>query len=536
MIIRHLVIFLVAQSWISARCDADTTPGSFLWLSDIHLDPFYGRAEAVQHKNSDYCTLDSALQSHPYGQAGCDSPLVLVQAALTEAAAQTVRPDFVVISGDFCRHGNDRLADPLMDTEDILSNLSATIQSTFAALSIVPNLGNNDVTPDYYLDLEETANNTLLAMVTAGLAPLLASNEERSTFSKGGYLARNVTETITVLSLNTLMYSTNHQPDQSYLQDPLGQFKWLETQLELLASSSSTTKRVVYIIGHIPPALGSFRHTQLWHEHYLDRYFSILASYPESIIAGQLFGHLHSDEFRLVEPTMSTNTNASRSFPLFLGSSITPIFGANPSWRVVEYESDTGHILDYTSYYMDLNENNASDQPASSSSPTWIRTLSFRESFEVADLSSASLRRILSDLTMGDDNSTVWESLLSRQRVYAAEMSPCAVQCRLEWICTIQSTTTREYNMCLAAGGTSASYWQSLSSFQIVLIVAGFFVVTIGVMAWMATMRRNKRGLYQPQHQGQDDPNDGTTDGNIGLYQDSGENGGSHKVEPPEIS
>lgn len=90
--------------------------------------------------------------------------------------------------------------------------------------------------------------------------------------------------------------------------------------------------------------------------------------------------------------------------------------------------------------------------------------------------------------------------------------------------------------MCLAAGGTSASYWQSLSSFQIVLIVAGFFVVTIGVMAWMATMRRNKRGLYQPQHQGQDDPNDGTTDGNIGLYQDSGENGGSHKVEPPEIS
>jgi hypothetical protein len=309
------------------------------------------------------------------------------------------------------------------------------------------------------------------------------------------------------------------------------------------SSSSTTTKRVVYIIGHIPPAIGSFRHTQLWHEHYLDRYYSILASYPESLIAGQLFGHLHSDEFRLVEPTMSTNTTTttSRSYPLLLGSSITPIYGANPSWRVVQYQSDTGQILDYTAYYMDmdLNENNASDdhQLLSSSSPTWIQALSFRESFQVPDLSIASLRRILRDLTMDDDNSTVWESLLSRQHVHATEMSPCGAQCRLEWICTIQSTTKDAYNSCLTIAGvttSASSYWKSLSTFQI-LNVAGFFVVAIGVMAWMATRRWNKRRLYQPQPQGQDDPNNnGTTNnGDIGLYQYSGENGGSHQDEPP---
>jgi hypothetical protein len=180
---------------------------------------------------------------------------------------------------------------------------------------------------------------------------------------------------------------------------------------------------------------------------------------------------------------------------------------------------------------MDLNENNASDQQ-SSSSPTWIHALSFRESFKVPDLSSASLRRILRDLTMDDDNSTVWESLLSRQRVHATEMSPCGVQCRLEWICTIQSTTKDEYNSCLVAGVTSASYLKSLSTFQM-LMVAGFFVAAIGVMAWMAIRRRNKRRLYQPQPQGQDDPNNGTTNGDIGLYQYSGENGGSHQDEPP---
>jgi sphingomyelin phosphodiesterase acid-like 3 len=513
----------------AAAADNDTSTskskssrGSFLWLSDLHLDPWYGTDGAFHHGTDD--DNDNPCRqkgTDVYGQSGCDAPELLIHDALYQARRVLEHPDFVIVTGDSCRHGNDQLEHPMEETEAMLSNVSEWLVSTFPNTSILPSIGNNDVTPDYYLDSDNAT--ALLTMVTNGLDSLLTTNDEREAMVHGGYFARPVTDTMTVLSLNTIIYSTSHQPDQSYVDDPLGQFQWLEEQL----SQARSNHRVVYILGHIPPTVGSYtRHSQLWHDTYLTRYFDILAEYSAlNVLQGQLFGHLHSDEFRLVKYD-------DTSYPLFLASSITPVYGANPSVRVVHYETDTGRLLDYDTYYLDLFPNNNNNNTTTNNNnnpttttqqqPAWIQAPSFRESFSVPDLSVASLETILDNLTssMSDysSSSTIWSTLLSRQHVHiddnggaADDTQLCDQDCRHEFLCTLQSMTRYEYDACILLllfeepSSTSVVVPRRRSRLPRILLpllqVLGVLLLLGGLaVMWVTTQRYLRRRHYDAAH------------------------------------
>lgn len=109
------------------RNNAESKIGRFLWLSDIHFDPYYGSNRAVGYQNAD-CDDRDALLQHPFGQAGCDAPSTLIDQILSKAS-QTVREtvglDFVLVTGDSCRHRNNVLVpDPIQQTGAILSNVT----------------------------------------------------------------------------------------------------------------------------------------------------------------------------------------------------------------------------------------------------------------------------------------------------------------------------------------------------------------------------------------------------------------------------
>jgi sphingomyelin phosphodiesterase acid-like 3 len=418
--------------------------------------------------------------------------------------------DFIIVTGDFGRHGNDQLENPMNATQQILSNVSQLLVEAFGDTRIVPSLGNNDVTPDYYLDVDN-ATEGMLTMVSRGLGALLQTNDERASFLRGGFLSCNVTNTITILSLNTIIYSTDHLPVNQLYEDPLGQFVWLERQLELAQASN----RAVYITGHIPPAVGSFEHYQLWQDQYLSKYYELLAKY-QGVVMGQLFGHLHSDEFRLTKV-------GGFSYPLLLAPSITPIYGNNPSIRVVRYEQDSGLMLDYDTYYLDL----------TSDTPEWRKGASFQDSFPVLNLSSISLEHILANLTNSSE-SPLWEEVVSRQHVYADEADQCNVKCRQEWICTFQSMSRKDYNTCLEQSGSSSSSSSSSTTLKILvgLLIGG---ACWGV-AWILLKRYRRRQYYEPQSQ----------DGVVLSLEDEGvssitttTNGRDQEISkphPPEIS
>eukprot|EP00977_Amphora_coffeiformis_P003156 scaffold586_cov155-Amphora_coffeaeformis.AAC.17 len=436
----------------------DATAGQFLWLSDIHLDPYYGTENAAGHANC------RNLSSPVYGQLGCDAPERLIRHVLEHAAAILPTPDFVVLTGDLCRHGTENLKNPVRETQAIVHNITDLIRSAWGKnISIVPSLGNNDVTPDYFLDIQHPTE--ILEMVTQGLEDVLETETEWSTFRLGGYLARNVADHMTVLSLNTLLYATAHSPDQSHVSDPLDQFAWLQKQLAV----AQTANRKVYIAGHIPPALGSYRHSQLWHESYARRYYTILDEY-DGVIAGQFFGHLHSDEFRLIrftDETLDGNSSNRRStdpWSLWMVPSITPIYGSNPSFRVVSYDSVSGNLLDYHTYYLNLFADDSGDtsnrnenDSATILPPQWVIGPSFQESFGLPDLSLAALESLVHNLNQSvlrDENVTdsdpLWQVLLARQHVHAEDGVGFCLDsdCRREWICTLTTFTKNDFESC----------------------------------------------------------------------------------------
>lgn len=486
--------------------------GRFLWLSDIHLDPYYGTDDAAGHENCHELTPQSDENDEflLYGQLGCDSPARLMRHLLEAVAALKSTLDFVILTGDLCRHQNDAFKDPMRETQAILSNVTDLIQSTLGKnTSIVPALGNNDVTPDYFLDVEHPSE--MLEMTTQGLNDILETELERSTFRRGGYLARNVTNHVTVLSLNTILYSTAHNPDKSHLQDPLDQFTWLHAQL----SSAQATDRKVYVVGHIPPAIGSYRHHQLWHESYARRYFEILDEFY-TVLAGEFFGHLHSDEFRLIhldENLDGARQRSSDQWPLWLAPSVTPIYGSNPSFRVVSYDPLNGDLLDYHTYYLrifgdsDMNVTNFT---------SWVLAPSFRESFRLPDMSLASLRGLVHDLNRSvDDNDTLnslsteegtvngnplWRALLSRQHVYAENgTGSCRdSECRREWICTLTTFNREQFGACNVRRDASISVnttWQTSVGRIVVFVVAG-----LGGILFVWWLQRYLRRRHYIQH------------------------------------
>jgi hypothetical protein len=94
------VVFMVAVSLLlSLPSPSLSVPSKFLWVSDVHLDPDYGTAAAY---GVDACKNASAPS---LGSFKCDSPEALVNLTFSAMNQTLLNPDFVLLTGDSCRHG-----------------------------------------------------------------------------------------------------------------------------------------------------------------------------------------------------------------------------------------------------------------------------------------------------------------------------------------------------------------------------------------------------------------------------------------------
>jgi sphingomyelin phosphodiesterase acid-like 3 len=515
--------------------------GTFLWLSDFHLDPYYGRPSAAStFRNSDnVCTQNSTIDLYRYGHVGCDAPNTLINELLQHVVVATSSNekndmiDFVLVTGDFSRHATDHLDDGITETATILFTVSKALKDAFPNIPIIPCIGNNDVYPDYTVDLEKGSDsNIILNISLEGFDVLFDSEEERQSFARGAYYARNVSESLTILTLNTVMYSVNHSPDQTFLDDPMGQFSWLEKQLHV----ASQAGKFVYILAHIPPTIGSFRHTQFWHDKYLARYFAVLQGYQDSVVRGHLFGHLHSDEFRLLQPPSSLPFNNKGSslnwtIPLYIASSVTPVYGSNPSYRLVQYDTHSGQLLDYRTFYLDLEKLYANSTTKEEHSiitttplPQWTEELpSFANTYNLKDMSSKSLQTLLSRLSdpTKESSQDMWQAFIKRQYVSSStNVTSCDNDCRSDWLCTIQAVSKKDYTQCVSATKinpvTKEERWIILST---VFILGMMLLITLCCLCFFAYQRFLKRRHFlqigQSENNNRDHHQDGSISGDI---------------------
>jgi len=395
----------------------DNNIGTFVWFSDIHFDPFYG-SSSTQYKGK--CTANANY----HGTVGCDSPLTLLQDAISNAKAVVPLPDFVLLSGDSCRHMNDlfikQLDNPLETMTNAIKRVSIEMRKGFPSpIPILPALGNNDVMPDYTIDIEDS-NNTLLTTIVSGAFLDIMTPAMAETFQRGGYYYFELSSYsgVGILVLNTIIYSVKHRPNQTYINDPYQQFQWMESQLQ----TARKKNQKIYVMGHIPPTVGSYRHSQFWHTQYLLKYLTLIDTYSDIVVA-QLFGHLHSNEFRVLPSKQSKSDNLLLP-PLFITSALTPIYGNNPSFRIVTYNTQDFTILDYETFYINVQQSNQTTTTAQ-----WQKLSTFRQSFHVSDLSTVNLLKVANSITTTDEIASTFQLRLYSNNA-ANKNNTCDNKCR----------------------------------------------------------------------------------------------------------
>ncbi|XP_058987813.1 uncharacterized protein LOC131806929 [Musca domestica] len=223
-------------------------------------------------------------------------------------------------------------------------------------------------------------------------------------------------------------------------QDTEKQWIWLEEVL----SKSKANKETVYIVGHIPPGSDE-RHIGLqqnghttFTESNNKRYLELVRKYS-SIIQGQFFGHLHSDSFRIIYDDKGTPVSW-----MMISPSVTPrkmsVGSNNPAMRLYKFDTDSGQVLDYTQYYMDLQNANLLGEP------NWVPEYNLTHYYALSDISAISLHNFVDRFTSNDGS---WFAKYYRANSVRYQTDPCDNMCMLNHYCAITRVDYKEFRQCL---------------------------------------------------------------------------------------
>ncbi|XP_075163064.1 cyclic GMP-AMP phosphodiesterase SMPDL3A [Haematobia irritans] len=223
-------------------------------------------------------------------------------------------------------------------------------------------------------------------------------------------------------------------------QDTEKQWIWLEEVL----SKSKANKETVYIVGHIPPGsderhigLQQNGHTTFTESNNI-RYLELVRKYA-SIIQGQFFGHLHSDSFRIIY-----DGNGKPVSWMMMSPSVTPrkMNGGsnNPAMRLYKFDTDSGQVLDYTQYYLDLQAANTLGEP------NWVPEYNLTHYYALSDISAISLHNFVDRFTSNDGS---WFAKYYRANSVRYVTDPCENVCMLNHYCAITRVDYKEFRQCL---------------------------------------------------------------------------------------
>ncbi|XP_035786018.1 acid sphingomyelinase-like phosphodiesterase 3a [Anopheles albimanus] len=243
----------------------------------------------------------------------------------------------------------------------------------------------------------------------------------------------NVPDSGLVGHASALSGSSNHESEK--------QWEWLE---EVLAKSSRN-KETVYIVGHIPPGSDErhightipFGHSSFTEKNNA-RYLRLVKRYS-SIIQGQFFGHLHSDSFRVVYNEVGKPVSW-----MMIAPSISPRRSSesnNPAMRLYKFDTDTGQVLDYTQYYLDLEQANLLEEAAWQ--PEYNLTTYY---YGLSEVSAVALHNLADRFNNADDAQFM---KYYRANSVRHATGTCEGVCLLNHYCAITRLDYRDFRTCL---------------------------------------------------------------------------------------
>ncbi|XP_012666852.1 acid sphingomyelinase-like phosphodiesterase 3b [Otolemur garnettii] len=417
--------------------------GKFWHISDLHLDLDYNESE----HSLQVCP---SAGSRPVPNAGhwgdylCDSPWRLIVSAFYAMKMNEPNPDFILWTGDDTPHVPDESLGEaaVLEIIELLTNLT---RKFFPNTKVYAALGNHDFHPKNQFP---AGKNSIYDRVAELWRPWL-SKESFDLFKQGAFytekLPANLAGRIVVLNTN-LYYSSNEQT--AGMADPSQQFQWLE---DVLTNASRAGERV-YIIGHVPPGFFEKKPNKAWfREDFNEKYLKVIQKHHR-IIAGQFFGHHHTDSFRMIYDEAGTPISV-----IFLTPGVSPWKttlpgvdnGANnPSIRLFKYNQTTLDLQDMVTYFMNLSLANEQG------TPHWKPEYNLTWAYGVPDASALSLHTVLDFIANDRD-------VLQRYYLYNSVMyddTACNQTCCMEHVCAMRHVAFRDYAACLSASGPAPAH------------------------------------------------------------------------------
>jgi sphingomyelin phosphodiesterase acid-like 3 len=463
-----------------------TTPIPALFLSDIHFDPLRDPIKAprldaapVEEWAAILASPDSPTRDADYAAINARCPIKplldpddrLLHSALDaiQTQARATHARFAVLSGDISGHQYDcryNLLFPKATHAQFLSFVLKTEQYVLtnlrAALPAIPiyiTFGNDDTAcHDNSLSPRDDDFLAQAASLAADTLPKLDQAAALRTFPRGYYAASLPIPHTRILVLDDVYQMASYktcsaQANPSAPQDPAAaktgqdaQLAWLTTQLKQARRLHQQT----WVLAHVPPGVNAWSSYNQNHPNVCagappttfladDRLNDLLVSNAD-VIRLALFGHSHTDEFRLLK----SDPDSPAGVPAKILPSISPVFAELPSFTLAKIDPHTATLKDYTV----VMASNATGLDA-----TWTPTYTFSDTYHVPDFSPDSLTQLItvfqSDPTAAKPESQTYER--EYRHYYADDHSNRIATYWPAAACAIDHISTASFTRCACA-------------------------------------------------------------------------------------
>ena len=441
-----------------------TSESKFINFTDIHFNPFYDTTLVYslnKYNVEKWDSIFSSTQTQNISQYDQETNYYLLETALDAMQKQLKKPDFLIMTGDFICHDFGEIYAKQTNNHNYqsmhkfllktISFVTSRVQARFPNTLIIPTFGNNDsYCGDYHLQNNgkflEDFSNLYLPILHGSLSDTEANNLKQH----GYYCVTNPNNTAhKIISFNSIYLSTKYDSDDyswncdcktdKNIQDSIAnlQFAWLEEQLV----DSKAKNEKVWIITHIPAGVNVYKTIDdnknltsvtpflYWKQNYNKLYLELLEKYSNQIFT-TMTGHTHMDDFKL------HNTNLAKAY-IHISPSISPVFGNNPAFQIVDYNIQKAEFTNYTTYYIDIAKGNIA---------SWQKEYNFNESYSINDLSADGYSKLLSNI---DSDSTARKNY---SRYFGVNSTKATQINNTNWNwyrCGISSTLSNNYVNCV---------------------------------------------------------------------------------------
>jgi hypothetical protein len=466
-----LFIPLLCACQLSAQTRPARSQNTFLVVSDIHFDPMADSslvAKLVASQPEQWESILAHSRKQTFSQYGEDTNWWLLQSSFKAMRAALPHPAFIMTNGDMLAHQFPKTFQSIThdtDREDYRKFVRKTMQ--FLALQFRKAYGNTPVLVTPGNNDDECGNyaiypNGEFLHDTAELAGKLAhaKGDFKSTWEAlGSYdIPSPAIPGLRVLSLNSIFLSELYRAQNfnagcaivpTTAPDDL--LAWLESHLD----KARQAHEKVWLMFHIPPGIDAYTTMHkyqvllktkaaqpsdqlctsalvpMWVPKWTSQFDDLLVKYQETIIAS-FAGHIHSDDFRVIDPSSS-----NPQFVL-ISPSISPVYNQNPSFRTVTFAKD-GSLLDSSVYYL------TNLTFASTTTPgEWTREYTFSEQWKQQRIDGASLAVVYNKIKSQQAESDEWLKLYNTSS--AAVFLPA--NAFVGFSCAIESLEPDAYTSC----------------------------------------------------------------------------------------